>query len=269
MNPEPKKMNKLLEEARPALLALPAETLERPRIARERAMRLTRIVMREFRPLLSRLGEELSAKRAAERKADFEALESRALIFYAADLTVENPWSSDKKTRRAELVKKVREHDETLSGWAVPLFRSHPEAKATLSDILRGRGIRDDADDTLRLVALLRKHWGDVNGKVPVTAKQLSQAETEATELLQILDSSDSKEGDDGSPRDVRRRAFTYWLSAYAELFHLGRYLARGEADVAQRFPGIAPERTLGADEDDDAGSDEGPEAGAEGGKPA
>jgi hypothetical protein len=262
MDPEPKKMNKLFEEARPALLALPAETLERPRIARERALALTRIVKREFQPLLSRLGDELSAKRAAERKADFEAVETRALIFYAADLAVENPWSSDKKTRRAELVKKVREHDQTLSGWAVPLFRSHPEAKATLKDILRGRGIRDDADDTLRLVALFRKHWGDVNGKVPVTAKQLSQAETEATELLQILDLADSDEN--GSPKDIRRRAFTYWLAPYAELFHLGRYLARGEADVAQRFPGISAERTFSAEEDEETGADEAPETGGE-----
>lgn len=260
MDPEPKKMNKLLDEARPALLALPAETLERPRIARERTLGLTRIVKREFQPLLSRLGEELSPKRAAERKADFDALEARALVFYAADLTVENPWSSEKKSRRGELVKKMREHDQTLSGWAVPLFRSHPEAKATLTDILRGRGIRDDADDTLRLVALFRKHWGDVNGKVPVTAKQLSQAETEATELLQILDSADSDEA--GSPKDIRRRAFTYWLSPYSELFHLGRYLSRGEADVAQRFPGIAPERTFSTDNDDETGEDEGLEAG-------
>lgn len=250
MDPESKKMNKLLEDARPALLALPANALERPRIPRERALSLTRMVKREFQPLVGRLGEELSAKRAAERKADFESLEPRALIFYAADLAVENPWASEKKTRRADLVKKVRDHDQTLSGWAVPLFRSHPEAKAVLRDILRGRGIRDDADDTLRLVALFRKHWGDVNGKVPVTTKQLSQAETEATELLQILDSSDSNE--DGSPKDIRRRAFTYWLTPYSEIFHLGRYLSRGEPDVAQRFPGIAAERTFGGDDEDE-----------------
>lgn len=258
MDPEPKKMNKLFEEARTALLALPANTLERPRIARERALSLTLVVKREFQPLLGKLGEELSAKRAAERKADFEAVEARALIFYAADLAVENPWSSDKKTRRAELVAKVHEHDQTLSGWAVPLFRLHPEAKVTLQHILRGKGIRDDADDTLRLVALFRKHWDEMNGKVPVTAKQLSQAESEATELLQILDSGDSNEG--GSPKDFRRRAFTYWLGPYSELFHLGRYLLRAQPDAARRFPGIASVRTAGAEEDEEGETAPAPE---------
>ena len=166
---EPKKMNELFTAAKPALLALPSDTLVRPRIPRERATQLTTMLRREFLPLLPRLADELTKARVAERHADFEALEANALIFYAADLAVEVPWTSEQKTRRAYLVKRAREHDDTLSGWAIPLFKGNKDLRALVTEILRGRGIRDDADDTVRWVALFRKEWAHAKGKTPVT----------------------------------------------------------------------------------------------------
>ncbi len=184
MDPEPKKLNELFEAKKPSLLALPADVLLRPRISRERAARLTGILRRAFEPLLPLLPSELSASRAAERALDFEVLEPNQLIFYAADLAVETPWTSDQKARRSELVARVHKHDEILLGWAKPALRTNKDASLLLADIQRGRGIRDDADDTLRLVALFRSHWASVNGKIPISQADLETAETEATELL-------------------------------------------------------------------------------------
>lgn len=233
--------NELFTAAKPALLALPSSSLVRPRIPRERATQLTTLLRREFQPFLSRLDDELAQPRVAERHADFEALEPNALIFYAADLAVEVPWTSEQKARRAHLVKSVHEHDDTLAGWAVPLFKRDKTLQAVVNGILRGRSIRDDADDTVRWVALFRQEWSKVEGKTPVTLASLHAAEEEATELLGILDAAE--EETHGSPRDLRRRAYTRWLGSYSEIFHLGRYLLRGDPEAARRFPAISAER--------------------------
>lgn len=248
MDPQATKMNELFDEKRPALLAIPDDILLRPRISRERAARLTGILRRSFEPLLPLLPNELSPSRADERAADFAALEPNQLVYYAADLAVETPWTSDQKARRSELVVKVRNHDETLLGWAKPIFRTNKDATVILADIQRGRGIRDDADDTLRLISLFRSQWASVDGKIPVTLADLQTAEAEATELLQILDGGEDPPK--GSPRDLRRRAYTAWHRSYAELFHLGRYLSRHDSAAAQKFPAISPERS---ESDDDA----------------
>ncbi|WP_437567246.1 hypothetical protein [Sorangium sp. So ce542] len=242
MSPEPKRMNDLFAEMKPTLLELPSDALERPRVSRERALQLTAALRQEFAPLVPRLAEELSPAKAKKRRADFDALEPRALVFYAADLAVEAPWTSAQKERRAALVRKVREHDELLSAWAVPVFRKDAEASAVIADIQRGKGIRDDAEDTVRLVALFREHWPAIKGQTPVKESYLNEAEADATELLGLLDAGETSAK--GSPRDLRQRAYTHWLAAYVEIFHLGRYLERRDPAAAERFPAVAAERS-------------------------
>lgn len=242
MNPEPKRMNDLFAEAKPVLLGLPSESLVQPRVSRERALQLTAVLRREFAPLVPSLSEELGPDRARRRKADYDALEPRALVFYAADLAVDAPWTSAQKERRAALTRKVREHDELLSAWAVPLFRKDDEASALVADILRGKGTRDDAEDTIRLVALFRKHWATVKGQTPIEQCTLNEAEADATELLGLLDAGATSTK--GSPRDLRQRAYTHWRSAYLEIYHLGRYLMRHDPAAAERFPAVAAERS-------------------------
>jgi hypothetical protein len=238
-------MNELFEAAKAEILAIPAATLERPRVARDRVMQLTAALRQEIQPLVATLAGVLAPAQVAARIADFEAIEPRALVYYAADLGVETPWTSYQQARRAELVRKVHEHDETLSQWAVPVFRKNEEAGAVLAEILRGKGIRDDADDAVRLVALFRRFWSSVEGQTPITEATLAEAEAEATELIALLDLA---EGDAlGSPRDLRRRAFTWWLRPYQELFHLGRYLLRADPEAADRLPAVAAERSAPA----------------------
>jgi len=242
MEPEPKRLNDLFAAAKPMLLALPPESLVQPRVMRDRATRLTGILKQEFTPLLSLLPIELAPERAAARKADFDNIETHSLVYYAAELVIEGPWTSDQKARKAELSVKVREYDRYLSRWAVAVFDTHPDAKTVLASILRRHGTRDDADDTIRLGHLFRDHWTDVAGKAPVTTAYIEAAEADATALLQILDAG--KEAPTGSPRDMRKRAYTVWHRSYSELFHLGRYLRRDDPDAAARFPAITPERT-------------------------
>ena len=241
MPTEQAKMNELFVTATPALLAMDVGALVWPRVARERATQLTAILLREVEPLQARLDEELSPARAAERKADYAAVGPNAQIFYASDLAVEVPWISAQKARRAELVKKVRGHDDYLSGWAVPLFKHDDELRAQVADIVRGRGTRDDAEDTVRWAALFKGQWAHAEGKTPVTLEYITTAEGEATELLQMLD-ADTNESF-GSPRDIRRRAYTRWLLTYNELYHLGHYLLRADPRAAAPLPGIAAER--------------------------
>jgi hypothetical protein len=156
MSPEPNRINELFAASRADLLAIDPTTLERPRVTRDRALYLTAALRREFQPLLPVLPDVLAPAQVAARQADYQAVEPRVLVFYAADMAVEQPWSSEQKERRAELARKVRQHDEMLSAWAVPAFRQDEEASAEVADILRGRGMRDDAEDTVRLVALFR-----------------------------------------------------------------------------------------------------------------
>jgi len=222
----------------------------RPRVSRERVAELTSLLRREVKPFLPQLVHELSPEKVTARLADVDALEPGALVFYAADLAVETPWSSDQKSRRNDLVVKVRNHDAVLSGWASPAFRNDKDATRVLADITRGRGIRDDADDTIRLVALFRKYWAKVEKMTPLTTQALDIAESEATELLRLLD--DGEAPAKGSPRDLRRRAYTMWYRAYAEIMHLGRYLARNDPDAVKRFPSASPERVNGGGTEED-----------------
>ena len=135
------KITDIFEAAKPDLMVIPASSLERPRISRERALYMTRALRREMEPVISQLSAELSAERAKERKADYDQLETRAYVYYASDLAIETPWTSDKKTRRKELVRRVREHDRHLSSWAIPVFRKDDKARAAVAAILRGRGL--------------------------------------------------------------------------------------------------------------------------------
>jgi len=100
MDPEPKRMNYLFLTATPELLGL-APPLDSPRVPRERALHLTTALRQEFLPLIPTLSGVLVPDQVAARMADFEALEPRSLIYYAAELASETPWTSEQKARGA------------------------------------------------------------------------------------------------------------------------------------------------------------------------
>jgi hypothetical protein len=165
-------------------------------------------------------------------------------------MVIEDPWPSEKKTRRRELVSRVREHDRHLSSWAIPVFRKNDDTRAAVASILRGKGLRDDAEDTLRLVDLFRRTWDEVKGQVPITLEQLAEAESDAEELIVLIGALDSDQR--GSPRDIRRRAFTAWLRPYKEVYHLALYLLRGDPGALQRLAVVSAERVSAEDDEED-----------------
>lgn len=240
--PDKKQANLMLEEDTPALLKMDGSQLRVPRITRERAFSLTQTLLGNFRSLLPLLSQELSAQRVQERTAQAENLERYAFVLYAADLNAENPLTPAKKKRRYELIEAVRDEDAYLFDWAWPLFRRDPQLLEILIDIRKGRGYRDDAEDVLRLVKLLRDQWVFAKGKTPVTEEYLTQAEKDATEFLKLLDLRDSSKT--GSPRDLLQRAYTRWYLTYDELCQLGRYLLRHDPEAAEKFPGVFSKRS-------------------------
>lgn len=235
-------MNDLFIAAKPALLAMEESTLQRSRVSRERATSLTASLVAALTPIEAQFAVELSPERAAERSADLLAVMPNAQIFYAADLAVEDPWTPVGKARFADLAKKVRAHDRTLSTWGVPLFKDDKDLGPVVADIMRGRGKRDDADDTIRWVAMFRNQWSWAAGKTPIKAAYLDVAEAEATELLHLLDAG-QKDERPGSPRDLRTRAYTRWILTYNELLAAGRYVLRHDPEALERLVSVFPER--------------------------
>ena len=236
-----RRMSEVLERSREELLGLPAESLGQANVQRSHAMVLTRTVLTNFQLIEPGLDDELSAGRAARVRVRARGLTDRVLAFFAADLAREQ-LEGTQQDLRIELGERVFGHDRYLLKWAWPLFGDDPVKSEILADIQRGRGVQDDAEDVIRLVGMFRTHWDQADGQTPVTRDYLTRAETDATELITLLeaDSQDSK-------RDLARRAFTAWRDDYREIMFLGRYLLRGSSNVSELFPGIRPPRSTPA----------------------
>jgi len=239
--PDQKKISELVKQYQPRLLKISDASLVRIRISRERVLELTERAHKSFLPLVGELERELSQNRATQRKADFQKLQDLSLVFYGADMAFEEPLPVGHKARLKELIESVKEHDVHLFTWASALFRKDEESLKVLADIRGGKGYLDDAEDTIGLVKLYRKHWKEVKGKTPITESYLDKAESEATELLQLLKRTDTAID---SPASVRIRAYTLWAEAYTEIRDLGRYLARRTDNPSELFPGIFPGRS-------------------------
>ncbi|MFO7568085.1 MAG: hypothetical protein R6X02_35925 [Enhygromyxa sp.] len=233
----PEKLSKLFEDAKPELDAVDPRNFVKRAVTRERVLSLSNTLLESWARMAERLLKELSQERADERRKELERLDSRAWVYYAADLAANEIYSDTARKHQAKLAREVAEHDDFLIKWAKPVFGDDPEHASTIADIARGRGARDDADDVLRLVALFNEHWaklGSLQGVV--TKERLATAEAQATEQLDILRNSASNPA-----RKRARAAYALWFADYDELMQLGRYLSRREDDSIERFPGVRP----------------------------
>lgn len=238
--PAPEDLEKLLEAAKAELAQVERPKDFRRMASRERVVELTAVMLTSWHPLIELIEKELSPERAAERKAQLDRLDKRGWVFYAADLAAEEVFSDTSKKQRSELAKAVKENDRYLMSWAIPLFGHDPHCAAILSDISRGTGKRDDAEDVQRLVKLYRKHWDLVASKVTeITTEYLDQAAQNAAKQLALL-----RGGKQNPARKDADAAYWLWYQDYVEVMQLGRYLTWREPDSVQRFPGVQEERS-------------------------
>jgi len=221
----------LLDERRQALAAWPKEEVAKPRVSWRSALALSH---RMKALAVNHLNDDEffrpSVMAEARMKADGLVLD--ALTFMAALAPIEaDPLPGEAmKAQRRDLVKRVRAHDQRLSDWARPFFGRHPVEGPMLAQISPGTGPIDDAHDVVSLVAMFRRHWGEVAGKSPITTRELDSAEGDATALLAM----DEPVAETDSKRELAHRAYSVWSANYRHVLRFGRFLA---PEVA--WPGI------------------------------
>jgi hypothetical protein len=231
----PEDLEKLLLSATEELEAMKPELFVRRVVSRGRAVELSEFMRASWAPLLPLIDKELAPERAEQRKAEFKRLDTRAWVHYAADLAAEEVDSNVNKKHRKLLAKEVKDEDQFLMGWATLLFGSDPGHAATLRDISRGTGLRDDAEDVVRLVKLFRANWSKIKNKQKyVTKAYLDKAAADSARQLSYL-----RDGMANPARKLADAAYSLWYYDYDELMQLGRYLTRREEDSTLRFPGI------------------------------
>jgi hypothetical protein len=224
----------LLAQHEAELLALPAPAA-RPRVGRARAFELSESVLASFASSLPLIQATLSSDALKLRMADYAALPLRTRVYYAADMAVEAPWTPEAKRRRRELQTRVRQYDSLLFGWVEVLFGSDPAVAAQLAAIRSGSGPRDDSEDTVQLVSILRSRLSLVPPVAVLSPDNLDLYERDATEHITLLASANTTEP--GSPAELRRRAWAWWIAPYTELVELGRYVQRAHPSRHDLFP--------------------------------
>ena len=238
--PPPEALNKLLAAAKDELKAYKPSKRVTRLVTRQRVVDLTEIQLNSWAPMVDLLDQVLAPAYAEQRKLELKRLDTRAWVYYAAELAAEGPNSNLTKAQAAKLAIEVAKHDRYLFGWAVPMFGSDPTHAATLRDISRGSGKRDDAEDVERLVTLFSDNWDQVKDNPWVTKAYLDNAATDAAKQLDYL-----RNRAKSPARKLADAAYALWYADYDELMHLGRYLTRREEDSRVRFPGVREEMTF------------------------
>jgi hypothetical protein len=216
---DPKSAYAILDRNHAALSAIDPNTLVSVRIGRERVMELTHGLFARAARVLDKAA---ALSRPVFRKEYLTAqgellvdLKNRAMAFYASDLDSEAGFTSAQHARRAELAGIVRSADRELFPVVDLLFGSDPALGEEVRQIASGGGVRDDADDVLRLTRILLEHWSRVQNRAPVTRPGVEKAQAQATELAGLIDSQGAGEPEARHPE--------------ARLHALGRGLRRAQ----------------------------------------
>ncbi|HVI03707.1 MAG TPA: hypothetical protein VM869_33675 [Enhygromyxa sp.] len=254
LTPSPEDLELLLEKAKPELEAFDPKNVVRRSVVRRRAVDLTEVLLTSWASMIDMIDAVLTPALAEQRKLEIKRLDTRAWVFYQADLAAEELHADISRKARRLLAKAVRGHDRLLLAWAVPTFGEDPEHAETLRDISRGSGRRDDAEDVLRLVALFRANWAEAAAKQKrITKAYLNEAAADAAKQLHLL-----RNGASNPARILADAAYSLWAQDYNELMQLGRYLTWRDDDSALRFPGIhEPASRSASEEEDDELADE------------
>lgn len=184
LNQDSPTLRNILNAALPTLMALDKKDLRAPFLNRVRVADLTAELVDSAEIVKDRIVALFSVDHGAHIAAALDRLPSCSKAYYLAEIDAEAHWVPEVLARKQQLSEILTERDQTLVAWIKPAIRKNAEAKARLAEITPGIGVRDEAEDVLRLVQLYR----DQKISSPeITDAFLDESETLATEQLTLL----------------------------------------------------------------------------------
>jgi hypothetical protein len=226
-----------LESAKADLLALAAADLVPVRLDLIRAVYTT-----------TQVAQVASAERGlyAETFRNFplhliDRFGSYALALWAAETQYRRLESEERTTGRrppAELLEECRDVRERLLAGAAYVFRGEPTLLAVVSDIRRGTGYLDLADDLKRAAELMGAHFARVEGRCDVTRSDVQRAAYLADRLLEVI-ATPVQQRQLASWADLRLRAWTRLSAAYDEIRAAATYLHRHAPERLAAYPSL------------------------------
>lgn len=235
----PENLQAALDVVKPELMAVPKDQLRVPFLVRARVMDITTHAIAATKQVEHRFADVFSAQHVAKIMDSSGKLMLLAHAYYLTELDTNPAEVSSKAARRHELGEILWERDQTLLAWVRPAVRNHPEGLKRLAAITPGTGTRDTAEDVVKLVEIC--HDYHIRND-EITDSFLDESYTLATEQLGLLAGDDVEV--DGSPVDMRRRAFTVWFRHYSFMVAAARYAAGLPPALNVEFPSAVAERS-------------------------
>jgi hypothetical protein len=167
-------------------------------------------------------------------------LEPYALAVWAADSQYRRLEVEERATERrpsATLLEECRSLRGHLLAAAAYVFRGDDKVLEVLTDIRRGSGFLDLADDLKRIAELFTAHFPRVHGRCEVTRADVQRAADVADQLLQAIASPLQRQLSTWA--DLRLRAWTRLSRAYAEIRDAAAYVHRRAPDKLAAYPSL------------------------------
>ncbi len=165
------------------------------------------------------------------------ALATQAMAYFGADLAWQNSLpDTTPKADRKRLAALARLWDPRLLKQAKAQFDGDELIEPILLDIQTGTGLRDDAEDVLRLLAIFFERWNAVGARLPWSREELEALEVEMTKLVKVLRPVGIAAQ---AAKVLRQQAFTRLVRTYNEVLEAARYVARSNPAVLGTLRGL------------------------------
>jgi hypothetical protein len=139
-------------------------------------------------------------------------------------------------TTLGEQVAKLR---EVMCSDAVALAKRGLLDGQRLKELKGPPGYKNMAFDLLTLAAMFREKWSALEGKTPLQAKDLNEAETLADQLISAVGAREHASARTLAASDRRQRAFTLFTSAYDQTRRAISYLRWNQGDLDSFAPSL------------------------------
>jgi hypothetical protein len=138
-----------------------------------------------------------------------------------------------------ELGEKVAKLREVLCSDAAALSKRGLLDGQRLKELKGPPGYKNMAFDLLTLTAMFSEKWSTLEGKMPLQAKELREAETLADDLISAVGRRERASTQATAASDRRQRAFTLLTSAYDQARRAITYLRWNEGDAELIAPSL------------------------------